>query len=94
MVTDAVGFSTAMSVNEELTLRLIDQDLSLIAKICHEFGGTVLKSTGDGLLMYFLSAVEAVACGLDMQRQLIELAQRMVPERALTIALAFTWAIL
>ncbi len=83
MVTDAVGFSTAMSVNEEQTLRLIDQDLTLIAKICHNFGGTVLKSTGDGLLMYFLSAVEAVACGLEMQRQLVELAQGLAPKRAL-----------
>jgi class 3 adenylate cyclase len=74
MITDAVGFSTRMSVDEESTLRLIDRDLTLIGDICREFGGTVLKSTGDGLLMYFLSAVEAVSCGLEMQRQLVDLA--------------------
>jgi class 3 adenylate cyclase len=73
MITDAVGFSTRMSVDEETTLRLIDRDLTLIGDICREFGGTVLKSTGDGLLMYFLSAVEAVSCGLEMQRRLVEL---------------------
>ncbi|MFH7242920.1 MAG: adenylate/guanylate cyclase domain-containing protein [Spirulina sp.] len=72
MVTDAVGFSARMSVDEALTLRLIDRDLTLIAQICVAFGGKVLKSTGDGLLMYFLSAVEAVSCGLEMQRQLAE----------------------
>ncbi len=74
VITDAVGFSTRMSVDEESTLRLIDRDLTLIGDICREFGGTVLKSTGDGLLIYFLSAVEAVSCGLEMQRQLVELA--------------------
>ena len=73
MITDAVGFSTRMSVDEETTLRLIDRDLTLIGDICGTFGGTVLKSTGDGLLMYFLSAVEAVSCGLEMQRQLVDL---------------------
>lgn len=74
MITDAVGFSTRMSVDEEQTLRLIDRDLTLIGDICQAFGGTVLKSTGDGLLIYFLSAVEAVSGGLEMQRQLVDLA--------------------
>ena len=72
MITDAVGFSTRMSVDEESTLRLIDRDLTLIGDICQNFGGTVLKSTGDGLLMYFLSAVEAVSCGLEIQRRLVD----------------------
>jgi adenylate cyclase len=80
MITDAVGFSARMSVNEELTLQLIDRDLALIANVCQEFGGTVLKSTGDGLLIYFLSAVEAVSCGLDIQRRLAELAQGLPAE--------------
>jgi adenylate cyclase len=83
MITDAVGFSARMSVNEELTLQLIDRDLALITEICQEFGGTVLKSTGDGLLIYFLSAVEAVSCGLDIQRRLAELAQGLSAEQYL-----------
>ncbi len=83
MITDAVGFSTRMSTDEECTLRLIDRDLTLIGDICREFGGTVLKSTGDGLLIYFLSAVEAVSCGLEMQRRLVELAEGLEPEQYL-----------
>lgn len=83
MVTDAVGFSTRMSVDEGLTLRLIDRDLALIAEVCQEFGGTVLKSTGDGLLMYFLSAVEAVSCGLEIQHQLVNLGLGPPPEQGL-----------
>jgi len=83
MITDAVGFSTRMSMDEERTLRLIDCDLTLIGDICREFGGTVLKSTGDGLLIYFLSAVEAVSCGLEMQRRLVELAEGLEPDQYL-----------
>ncbi|PZU97842.1 MAG: hypothetical protein DCF32_20200 [Leptolyngbya sp.] len=83
MITDAVGFSTRMSTDEECTLRLIDRDLTLIGDICREFGGTVLKSTGDGLLIYFLSAVEAVSCGLEMQRRLVELAEGLAPSQYL-----------
>lgn len=83
MITDAVGFSTRMSMDEERTLRLIDCDLTLIGDICREFGGTVLKSTGDGLLIYFLSAVEAVSCGLEMQRRLVELAEGLESDQYL-----------
>jgi adenylate cyclase len=83
MITDAVGFSTRMSTDEEQTLHLIDRDLTLIGDTCHDFGGTVLKSTGDGLLIYFLSAVEAVSCGLEMQRRLIDLAQGLESEQYL-----------
>ena len=77
MITDAVGFSARMSVDEGLTLRLIDRDLTLISQICDQYGGKVLKSTGDGLLLYFLSAVEAVSCGLEMQQQLIAMAANL-----------------
>ena len=75
MITDAVGFSKRMSIDEALTLALIDRDLTLIAETCSDYGGTVLKSTGDGLLIYFVSAVEAVSCGLAIQQKLVDLAE-------------------
>ncbi len=71
IVTDAVGFSARMSVDEERTLRLIHHDLELMEKQCQEFDGKVLKSTGDGLLMYFVSAVQAVGCAIAIQKALI-----------------------
>jgi class 3 adenylate cyclase len=73
VVTDAVGFSARMSVNEDLTLELIERDLHLMAELCEEFEGQVLKSMGDGLLMYFVSAVQAVACSMEIQKRLVEL---------------------
>lgn len=68
VVTDAVGFSARMSVDEENTLQLIQRDLALMAEHCEEFEGQVLKSTGDGLLMYFVSAVQAVSCAIAIQK--------------------------
>jgi len=79
MITDAVGFSKRMSVDEGLTLKLIDRDLTLIAETCSDYSGTVLKSTGDGLLIYFVSAVEAVSCGLAIQQKLVDLADATAP---------------
>ena len=70
VVTDAVGFSARMSVDEENTLQLIQRDLTLMATRCQEFEGQVLKSTGDGLLMYFVSAVQAVSCAIAIQKSL------------------------
>ncbi|MBD2260090.1 adenylate/guanylate cyclase domain-containing protein [Pseudanabaena sp. FACHB-2040] len=75
MMTDAVGFSARMSVDEESTLRLIDRDLKLIGELCEAFEGTLLKSTGDGLLVYFVSAVQAVSCALEIQQRLADLNQ-------------------
>lgn len=70
LFTDAVSFSARMSEDEEHTLKLIDRDLTLMTNICRQFEGRVLKSTGDGLLMYFASAIQAVACATEVQKTL------------------------
>ena len=72
VLTDAVGFSARMSIDEETTLSLIHRDLKLFGAICQQFEGRVIKSTGDGLLMYFVSAVQAVNCSLEIQRRLVK----------------------
>lgn len=76
VLTDAVAFSARMSVDEENTLSLIQSDLKLFDNICWHFEGQVIKNTGDGLLMYFVSAVQAVKCSLEMQRQLVKYHQK------------------
>ncbi|MEM1253584.1 MAG: protein kinase [Cyanobacteria bacterium P01_H01_bin.21] len=83
VVTDAVGFSARMSVDEENTLKLIQHDLQLMAEKCQEFEGQVLKSTGDGLLMYFVSAVQAVNCAIAIQKSLSAKATKDEPNSLL-----------
>ena len=68
MFTDVVSFSARMQADEDTTLRLLRRDFQEMRDICVQHHGSVLKTTGDGLLLYFSSAVQAVACALAMQR--------------------------
>ncbi len=73
--TDVVSFSARMQTDEEATLTLLQRDFDTIREICTQHQGSVLKTTGDGLLLYFSSAVQAVACALAMQRFFAEQAK-------------------
>lgn len=81
--TDCVGFSARMSVDEDHTLDLIRRDLKFMRQLCRQYEGRVLKSTGDGLLMCFTSAVKAVECAMEIQRSITERAIELPPEDAL-----------
>ncbi len=81
--TDCVGFSARMSVNEDHTLDLIRRDLKLMKKVCEQFEGRVLKTTGDGLLMCFSSAVKAVECSIQIQQAIAEISTQLPPNDSL-----------
>ena len=68
VVTDAVSFSKYMSQDEDKALAMINRDLQLISEVCEFFEGQILKTLGDGVLMYFVSAVQAAACAVEMQK--------------------------
>lgn len=77
--TDVVSFSARMQADEETTLHLLKRDFDLMREICTQHQGAVLKTTGDGLLLYFSSAVQAVACALAIQRTFAEHAKSRPP---------------
>jgi class 3 adenylate cyclase len=81
--TDTAGSSTLMGENEEKTLKLMQRDFELMTRLCNEHAGKVLKSTGDGLLMYFESAVQAVACALQVQHGIMEQARKLPADQVL-----------
>jgi len=72
-----------MGRDEVKTIGLVNRDFSEMRRLCETRGGAVLKTTGDGLLCYFASAVEAVACALDMQKHFAALAKTLPPGEAL-----------
>lgn len=74
VVTDAVGFSKCMSQDEDRALAMINRDLALIGELCEFFEGQILKTMGDGVLMYFVSAVQAAACAVEVQKTFGDLA--------------------
>src|SRR3954470_590070 len=67
--TDIVSFSRRMHREEVPTLELLEKDFEVMRKLAEKHGGAVLKTTGDGLLIHFTSAVQAVGYALVVQRQ-------------------------
>jgi adenylate cyclase len=73
MIADVVGYSRLMSVDEERThLRLSDYIKNSVEPKISEHGGRLIRSAGDGLLVEFDSAVDAVYCALEIQHELAE----------------------
>jgi class 3 adenylate cyclase len=73
MVADVVGFSRLMERDESLTfarLRRLREEVTF-PKI-EEHGGRLVKTTGDGFLAEFGSAMAAVKCGIEIQRNVVE----------------------
>lgn len=81
--TDVVSYSALMAANEEYTLDLLRRDFRIMKQLCQRFEGKVLKTIGDALLMYFPSAVKAVACAKEIQSSLAEQAAMLAPEDVL-----------
>lgn len=78
--TDVVGYSALMAATEEHTLDLLRRDFLVMKQLCHQFEGKVLKTIGDALLMYFASAVKAVACAQEIQSQLAAIATNLAED--------------
>ncbi len=68
LAADVVGYSRLMSRDEEGTLRHLRSHLAeLIEPHIAAHRGRIVKRTGDGLLVDFSSAIEAVRCALAVQ---------------------------
>jgi TolB-like protein/class 3 adenylate cyclase/Tfp pilus assembly protein PilF len=66
---DVVGYSLLMGRDDSATLAgLKAHRRELIDPKIAEWGGRIVKTTGDGLLLEFPSVVDAVRCAVDMQR--------------------------
>lgn len=73
LVADVVGYSALMEQNEADTLsRLFALRAQLVEPAIGTHGGTVVKTTGDGVLARFQSAVKAVEAATSIQRGLAD----------------------
>ena len=71
LLADVVGYSGMMSRDEDGTHARVARDVrQLIDLNIRRYGGRFARSTGDGTLVEFGSALDAVRCGLDIQRGL------------------------
>jgi adenylate cyclase len=70
---DVAGYSRLMGVDEEGTLQQLKADRKeLIDPKILEHRGRIVKTTGDGILVEFVSVVDAVRCAVDIQRGMAE----------------------
>jgi len=73
LAADAVGYSQLMGTNEVGTLHALSEHRrELIDPAIASHRGRIVKTTGDGLLVEFASAVDAVRCAVEIQRGMAE----------------------
>ncbi len=73
LAADVAGYSRLMGADEEGTLaRLKAVRKALVDPTIAAHRGRIVKTTGDGMLVEFASAVDAVRCAVEVQRAMAE----------------------
>ena len=72
MFTDVVGYTASTQVDEASALRLLQEQEELVRPLFAGHHGREIKSTGDGFLVEFDSALRAVQCAIDIHQRIEE----------------------
>jgi adenylate cyclase len=78
---DVVGYSRLMEADQAGTARLLREHRVAADPLVAEHCGRIVKATGDGVLIEFLSVVGAVQCAIALQTLMAELNARLPGER-------------
>src|SRR5262245_18589183 len=81
-MADVAGYSRLIGIDDEGTLaHLSAHHAELIQPKIKEHRGRVIRTTGDGLLVLFVSAVDALRCAVEIQRCMSERNAQIAGER-------------
>lgn len=69
MFTDIEGYTALMQEDETAAIDLIKKHREVFNTLTEEYRGKVLQLYGDGTLSTFESAIDAVKCGIAMQKE-------------------------
>jgi len=73
LAADVAGYSRLMGADEVGTLQALKAHRrELIDPSIAEYKGRIVKTTGDGMLVEFASAVDAVTCAMAVQTNMLE----------------------
>jgi adenylate cyclase len=82
LAADVAGYSRLMGVDEMGTFSALKAHrLYAIDPTIASHKGHIVKTTGDGILVEFSSAIQAVACALDIQKAMSERNRDVLPNR-------------
>jgi adenylate cyclase len=88
MFTDMVDYTRLSEKDEALALSLLDEQRKLLRQVFSRHGGLEVKTLGDGFLVEFSSALEAVRCALDIQRLLHTRNEKVPSEKRIMLRIA------
>lgn len=80
MFTDIVGYTALMQGDEEVAMRVRSRHREVMTSQHKQYRGEIIQYYGDGSLSVFRSAIEAVQCAIEIQRQLQQ-GEQVVPIR-------------
>src|ERR1700730_14515194 len=79
---DIAGYSRLMEVDEEGTLRQLKKlRKEMVDPKITKHRGRIVNTTGDGMLVEFVSVVDAVRCAVDIQHDMVERNANVPDER-------------
>ena len=70
MFTDIVGYTALMGEDEKQALSVLEKNRKIHRKAILKHNGRWLKEIGDGILISFQSAIEAVYCALEIRHEI------------------------
>ena len=73
LFTDLVGFTEIMRRDERRAMTILFAKRQLLEPIITNHKGKHLKEMGDGYLISFPSAIEAVRCAIEIQKTIVEI---------------------
>src|SRR5262245_14170677 len=73
LMADVAGYSRLIGIDDEGTLAQLNaHHAELIEPKIREHRGRIVRTTGDGLLVLFVSAVDALRCAVEIQRAMAQ----------------------
>ena len=82
LAADVAGYSRMMGTDEEGTLSQVKAiRKTIVDPKIGEHNGRIVKTTGDGMLVEFASAVDAVRCAADVQQKMAEHNKEIPPDK-------------
>src|SRR5438128_9103335 len=88
MFTDMVDYATISEKNEALALTLLEEHRELLRPVFARHGGREVQTIGDGFLVEFPSALEAVRSALEIQQLMDKRNEGVSPERKILLRVA------